>query len=70
MRMVGRGGRSRSYLLVRNSHLGILWKDRRTHGVRLSTKDFSISAVGMYTDKKIKHQNPYITHVIVKAATM
>ena len=35
-RTEGRGGRSRSWFLVRNSHLGILWRDRRKRGVRLS----------------------------------
>ena len=34
-RTEGRGGRSRSWFLVRNSHLGILQRDRRRHGVRL-----------------------------------
>lgn len=37
--MEGRGGRSRSYSLVRNSLLGILWWGRRKHAVRLSIKD-------------------------------
>lgn len=43
-RMEGRGGRSRSCFLVRSSHLGILWRSRRTHEVRLwiCTKTFTV----------------------------